>query len=123
MQNNRFTYTGKVYELGETKTFASGFKRRELICEVKGEKYTDLAVFTVKKDTCDKIGTLQKGDEVKVDFVLEGRSWDGPKGRQWFGGATALKVELVSGVNRGSLNAKPEDEPQPGDDPQEELPF
>lgn len=101
---NRFTYYGTVHELGAVQTFSSGFKKRELICKTVGEKYTDYAVFTAKKETCDRIATLKPGDEVAVDFALDGHEWDGPKGNRWFGGATALKVELTSGVNAGSLN-------------------
>jgi len=103
-QKNRFTYRGTVHELGPVQNFNSGFHKRELVCKTTGGKYTDYAVFTAKNDTCDTIGTLKPGDDVTVDFALDGHEWDGPKGKKWFGGATALKVELASGVNAGSLN-------------------
>ena len=126
MAKNKFTYEGKVHEVGKVQNFASGFKKRNLVCAVKGEKYTDYAVFTAKGETCDKIASLKTGDDVTVTFVLDGRDWDGPKGKQWFGGATALKVELASGVNQGSLNIKPAEPPHEAvsyDDVAEDIPF
>lgn len=131
-QRNRFTYLGTVHELGPVQSFKSGFRRRELVCKATGGKYTDYAVFTAKNDTCDRIGAIKPGDEVAVDFALDGHAWDGPRGRRWFGGATALKVELAGGVNAGSLGRAdappPESEgrgsaPPLDDAVQDDLPF
>ena len=105
-KKNLFTYTGQVHELGPVQTFSSGFKKRELICKTKNGEYTDYAVFTAKKETADKIATLKPGDHVSVTYVLDGHEWDGPNGKRWFGGATAIKVELAAGVNAGQLNAE-----------------
>jgi hypothetical protein len=92
-KKNLFTYTGQVHEIGPVQNFNSGFRKRELICKTKNGEYTDYAVFTAKKDIADKLALLKPGDAVKVVFVLDGHEWEGPKGKRWFGGLSALKVD------------------------------
>lgn len=112
---NVFEYTGQLHELGPVQTFSSGFKKRELICKTTNGEYTDFAVFTAKKELADKVAVLKPGETVAVTFALDGHEWDGPKGKRWFGEATAIKVELADGVNAGSMihGDKPEN-PQQG---------
>ena len=119
-KKNVFEYTGQLHELGPMQTFSSGFKKRELICRTKNGEYTDYAVFTAKNELADKVAVLKPGDVVAVTFVLDGHEWDGPKGKRWFGGATAIKVELAAGVNAGSLNAH--DAPSAQQDQADQIP-
>lgn len=121
-KKNLFTYTGQVHELGPVQTFSSGFKKREMICKTRNGEYTDYAVFTAKKETSDKIATLKPGDAVSVTFVLDGHEWEGPKGKRWFGGLTALKVEPagIVGDLTPSLNDSTE---QAAESDPADLPF
>lgn len=92
-KDNKFEYHGEVHEIGPGQHFNSGFKKRELVCKTTHGEYTDFAVFTAKKDLADKLALLNPGDAVKVVFAPDGHEWEGPKGKRWFGGLTALKVE------------------------------
>lgn len=109
-KKNLFTYTGQVHEIGPVQNFNSGFKKRELVCKTTRGEYTDYAVFTAKKDLADKLALLKPGDTVSVTFVLDGHEWDGPKGKRWFGGLTALKVDPAGIV--GDLTPSLQDSPE-----------
>lgn len=115
MNQNTFTYHGNVHRIGQLQTFNSGFKKRELVLVSTNGEYTDYAVFEAKKDLADRVATLRPGSPVRVTFVLNAREWDGPKGKRWFGGATALKVEAAA-------VADAEPKPTPPTPPEADLP-
>ena len=124
MNQNTFTYHGTVHSIGQLQTFNSGFKKRELVCYATNGEYTDYAVFEAKKDLADRVGTLRPGSSVRVTFVLNAREWDGPKGKRWFGGATALKVEAaaVADAPHGTPDEPPPEDGQP-DVVADDMPF
>ena len=111
MNQNTFTYTGTVHRIGQLQTFNSGFKKREIVLTATNGEYVDYAVFEAKKDLADRVGLLRPGAPVRVTFVLNAREWDGPKGKRWFGSATALKVEAADAA--GSEPQPPPPQPQP----------
>ena len=129
---NQFTYRGKVHHADRLQTFKSGFKKRTIVCYTKTQgrdkEYTNYAVFDAVGDAAAKTETLKNGDEVQVTFRLDGRAWkkDDASPTRWFGSATALKVELMSGPNAGSLTggdkAETEAEPEP-DWVADDVPF
>lgn len=121
-ERNSFTYHGTVHEVGKLQTFASGFKKRELVCRTQNGEYTDYAVFEAKKDLADRLATLHPGASVRVTFVLNAREWDGPKGKRWFGGATALKVEGAAVMDSPAAPAQ-EQQPEPDESDMSDIPF
>lgn len=82
----RFMVAGKVAEIGEVETFASGFTKRRVVVETSpdAEKYTNPVELTLKKEECDKADSLHVGDSIEAEGFVEGRKWEGPKGVRFF---------------------------------------
>ena len=93
-----FEYTGVVEEIFPVQTFSSGFTKREFIVgnDVDSpSKYPNPVKFSFKKDNCSLLDSVQKGQRVKVRFVIDGRRWEGQRGVQYFIDLTALKIEVL----------------------------
>ncbi len=96
---NTYEYKGVVEEIGQTMSVGSnGFTKRE--CVVGNDvdsmnKYPNPVLFTFKKDRCALLDSVKKGDRVKIDFTIDGRRWDGPKGVRYFTDLTGWKVEIL----------------------------
>ena len=95
-----YDYTGVVEVIGETKAFgANGFTKRELVVgnDVDSpNKYPNPVLFTFKKERCSLVDAVKQGDRVKVQFTIDGRRWDGPRGVQYFVDLTGLKIEVLN---------------------------
>lgn len=80
-----YEITGTVVALGETKTFDSGFTKRDIVVDVStNPQYPSPVPFTFKKDRCALLGPVKVGDQVTVKFSVDGRKWDGPNGTRYF---------------------------------------
>ncbi len=127
---NTYEYKGVVEEIGQTQSFgANGFTKRE--CVVGNDvdslnKYPNPVLFTFKKERCSLLDTVKKGDRVKIQFTIDGRRWDGPKGVRYFTDLTGWKVEIVN-ADGTSVEPMPEPAAAPAADPVasdlDDLPF
>ena len=93
-----FDYTGVVEEVLKTQTFDSGFSKRDVIVgnDIDSEsRYPNPVKFTFKKNNCQLLDGISKGQRVKVRFAVDGRRWEGPKGVQYFVDLTGLKIEVL----------------------------
>lgn len=70
------TVTGKVHLIEETKTFgAKGFRKRIVVLEQENGSYTNYVPLDFTKDDCDAVDELRTGDEITVEYRLNGRKW------------------------------------------------
>ena len=125
-----YEYEGVVEEVGETKSFgANGFTKRELIVgnDVDStNKYPNPVLFTFKKDNCNLLDSVKKGDRVNIRFSIDGRRWDGPNGVRYFTDLTGWKIDVI---NADGSSTEPV--PQPAEAPDipadvgdaDDLPF
>ena len=90
---------GRIKVIGQTKTFGSGFTKRDLVVTTQEQYPQDLLVeFT--KDNCEALSNYNVGDEVEVAINLRGREWTSPQGevkyfnsiQGWKIGATQVEV-------------------------------
>ncbi len=78
-----FIVSGAIVAIGELKTFASGFEKREVVVETsKNETYPSPVTVTFKKAHAKDVETLQVGDGVTIDGFVEGRKWEPNDGRE-----------------------------------------
>lgn len=68
---NKFELSGKIVEIYEPMTFASGFTKREFVIETD-EKFPQMVKFTVVKDKVSLLDNLFKGFKVNVKFNVKG---------------------------------------------------
>lgn len=89
--SNRPTIRGKVLAILPTFTSPSGFTKRDVVVET-GFKYSNPVKVTFKKERAALLDEIAEGDAVVIHYALDGRSWDGPRGTQYFVDVTGLDL-------------------------------
>lgn len=103
--------SGKVTKIGETQTFASGFKKREVIVTTQ-EQYPQPLSIEFLQDKTDLADQMNVGDDVKVSINLRGREWTSPDGVvKYFNSIVGWRVEKMATENTtpGSATPSPAD--------------
>lgn len=144
-----FDVVGKLHVAGETKQVSERFSKREFVLEVADGKYPQFVSFQLTGDRVSALDDHQVGDQIRVTFNLRGREWKNPQGEvKYFNSLDVWKVEAAranASSNNGSgrydsrggsrsdsgrggdprdADAPPRnDEPRPGDDLNNDLPF
>lgn len=70
-------YEGTIKVIGETMTFDSGFKKREVVITSTDEKFPQHVKFDFSKDGVDKLDDFKVGDTVKVAYTIRGNEYNG----------------------------------------------
>ena len=83
---------GKIKVIGQTKTFGSGFTKRDLVVTTQ-EKYPQDILVEFTKDNCETLSNFNIGDEVEVAINLRGREWTSPQGEvKYFNSIQGWKI-------------------------------
>lgn len=105
---------GTVHLIEETKTFGQkGFRKRVVVLEQEKGSFTNYVPLEFTRDSCDAVDQLQVGDEVEVEYFLNGRKWqrDAQSEVKYFVNVEATGFKLVGGAasapsaSRGSVSA------------------
>jgi single-strand DNA-binding protein len=89
----KYEMEGQLVEVCDLLTFPSGFTKREFVInDDKSGKYENLVKFTVAKDACKICDGLRVGEVYKVEFFIDGRRFEGQKGKQYFIDLSARNV-------------------------------
>jgi len=96
-----YEYTGVVEKVLDEVSFASGFKKRDVVLtdDVGQEtKWPNHIAFTFKKDATSVLEGVHEGQRAKIRFVIDGRVWNDPKtGKdKYFTDLTGLKLEVLN---------------------------
>jgi hypothetical protein len=73
----KYQLTGRVFRLGDTQTFPSGFQKREFVLEETEGKYPQQIKFEAMKDGCTRLDSCREGDILTVHFNLRGNEYNG----------------------------------------------
>lgn len=108
----------KLEKVFETKTFDSGFKKREFVgIDESNPSYPQYIKFELIKDACDKIDGFNIGDVIEVNYNIRGNKYENPeKGTQYFVSLNAWKIEPKGVQVSNDANPELEGEGEP-------LPF
>jgi single-strand DNA-binding protein len=69
---------GKLYKKFATEARgATAFQTREFVLEIMDGNYQQLIKFQLIKDACALLDKFNEQDEIKVEFNLRGREWNG----------------------------------------------
>ena len=117
-----FDVTGKLFKKMDTQQITDSFRKREYVIELTDGNYTQLILFQLVNDNCDKLDNLNEGEEIKTTYNLRGREWTSPQGEvKYFNSLDAWKVERVGeAVQTPAPVVK---EPAPVEDNGDDLPF
>ena len=67
-----FELEGTLKEVMETKTFPSGFTKREFVVTEDDDRYPQDIKLSMVKGNCALLDTVKPGDKVRVTFSLRG---------------------------------------------------
>ncbi len=117
---------GKLIVKGETESFgANDFKVRKFVLELENERnpeYNQFRELQLTKDKCDMLDAYEIGEEVKVQFNLDGRAWEKEGVTKYFNQDSAWRIEKVVSANVPANNVE-EFRPLPTEEELPDLPF
>jgi len=91
---------GTIKAKFDTQRVSEKFQKREFVLTTEANTpYPQHVSFQVTQDKCTVLDQFNEGDEVKVQFNLRGREWNGPQGIKYFNTLEAWRIERSSGSN------------------------
>lgn len=88
---------GELKVIFDAQTVSDRFKKREFVLTTEtNTPYPQHLIIQLTQDKCDILNSYNEGDEVRVDFNLRGREWNGPQGVKYFNTIEAWRLSLVN---------------------------
>lgn len=95
--------TGQLKVKFDTQKVSEKFQKRDFVLATDlSTPYPQYVSFQVTQDKCSMLDQFNPGDEIKVQFNLRGREWNGPQGIRYFNTLEAWRLERV-----GSQSSSP----------------
>lgn len=88
---------GTLKLIDETKTFGSGFTKREFVITTAHDKYPQDLKFEVVKDKCALLDQFKPGQRVAVNFDIRGNEYNG----RYYVNLSAWKIQPEEGGGEG----------------------
>ncbi|MGE0568818.1 MAG: DUF3127 domain-containing protein [Bacteroidia bacterium] len=86
--------TGVLKVKYDTQKISDRFSKREFVLTTDGNTpYPQHVSFQVTQDKCSMLDQYNIGDELKIQFNLRGREWNGPQGVKYFNTLEAWRIE------------------------------
>ncbi len=84
----------------ETQKVSDRFQKREFVLTTEANTpYPQHVSFQVTQDKCSMLDQFREEEELKIQFNLRGREWNGPQGIKYFNTLEAWRIEKVQGGN------------------------
>lgn len=89
----------------DTQRVSDRFQKREFVLTTEANTpYPQHVSFQVTQDKCSLLDAYREGDELRIQFNLRGREWNGPQGVKYFNTLEAWRIERS---NSGAPGAAP----------------
>ncbi len=86
--------TGQLKLKGETQKVSEKFQKRDFVLSTDlNTPYPQHVSFQITQDKCSLLDQYNEGDELRVQFNLRGREWNGPQGIKFFNTLEAWRIE------------------------------
>ena len=86
--------TGQLKLKYDTQKVSDKFQKRDFVLTTDlSTPYPQFVSFQVTQDKCTMLDSFNQGDEIKVQFNLRGREWNGPQGIKYFNTLEAWRIE------------------------------
>lgn len=80
----------------DTQKVSDRFQKREFVLTTEANTpYPQHVQFQVTQDKCSLLDSYSEGDELKIQFNLRGREWNGPQGIRYFNTLEAWRIERL----------------------------
>jgi hypothetical protein len=90
--------TGVLKAKFDTQKVSDRFQKREFVLTTEGNTpYPQHVSFQLTQDKCNLLDQYNVGDEMKIQFNLRGREWNGPQGIKYFNTLEAWRIEKSAG--------------------------
>lgn len=90
--------TGVLKAKFDTQKVSDRFQKREFVLTTEGNTpYPQHVSFQLTQDKCNLLDQYNVGEEMKVQFNLRGREWNGPQGIKYFNTLEAWRIEKMAG--------------------------
>lgn len=90
----------------DTQRVSERFQKREFVLTTEtNTPYPQHVSFQVTQDKCALLDNFNEGEELKVQFNLRGREWNGPQGVKYFNTLDAWRIERVNAGSTASASA------------------
>lgn len=87
----------------DTQKVSERFQKRDFVLTTEANTpYPQHVSFQVTQDKCAILDQYNEGEELKVQFNLRGREWNGPQGIRYFNTLEAWRIERLNGSNQGA---------------------
>lgn len=92
--------TGQLKLKYDTQKVSEKFQKRDFVLATDlSTPYPQFVSFQVTQDKCNMLDNFNQGDEIKVQFNLRGREWNGPQGIRYFNTLEAWRIEKVGSAS------------------------
>ena len=90
--------TGILKMKFDTQKVSDRFSKREFVLTTEASSpYPQHVSFQLTQDKCNLLDQYNVGDEMKIQFNLRGREWNGPQGIKYFNTLEAWRIEKMNG--------------------------
>lgn len=98
-------FIGEPENVGKKKPF---YKRTFVVDDTDDDRYDNPVPFELTQSDINLIDGYKVGDEVKVQYYLNGRAWNDPKSgkTRYFLSAKVVQIAPLSGVGEGGTDAE-----------------
>jgi len=99
--------TGTLKAKFDTQKVSDRFQKREFVLTTDASTpYPQHVSFQVTQDKCGILDQYSEGEELRVQFNLRGREWNGPQGIKYFNTLEAWRIEKIQGGNNSGQSTQ-----------------
>ncbi len=99
--------TGQLKVKFEIQKVSEKFQKRDFVLATElSTPYPQFVSFQVTQDKCSMLDQFNEGEEIKVQFNLKGREWNGPQGIKYFNTLEAWRLEKATGGSQSNPPAQ-----------------
>lgn len=92
----------------DTAKVSEKFQKRDLVVTTDySTPYPQHVQMQLTQDKCNILDGYNVGDEIKIQFNLRGREWNGPQGIKYFNTLEAWRIEKVNAAPAHDYHARP----------------
>jgi len=107
--------TGTLKTKFDTQKVSDRFQKREFVLTTEANTpYPQHVSFQVTQDKCSMLDQFNPGEELRVQFNLRGREWNGPQGIKYFNTLEAWRIERLQGSNNAGQTGQSQNTSQSG---------
>ena len=93
----------------DTQKVSDRFQKRDFVLTTEANTpYPQHVSFQITQDKCAMLDQYREGDELKVQFNLRGREWNGPQGIKYFNTLEAWRIEKGQGGAQPAQQSTPQ---------------